>query len=418
LAAAEAADGADAAAADDDYEETPVCAVCQEAAGSDTTVLACSHQYHQVCIDEWLAQNDFCPVCRTPVLSVDASVGVASTLPPISRLRLSPQSFFYRPGSSPVNEAPILDSSIENEVQDDLLHLDWAVAMTPLPTEETPVQRTELANAEPARIDGVPANEVPLLTEETAPGVPAAPFPIGNEPGAVARAPASPLTIDREATEATDEPVAVARATAPPLTLGREATEATDEPVAVAVARATAQPLTIVREGTDEPVAVARVPASPLLGDEPGSASCLKRLRQPVRRPPGDVVAQAPLGNTGAPAGDRASLEVSEHSSVTAGPEVKRVCLVVDLCAEPAIEQDDTAGPAPAIAGPAPAIAGPAPAIFRPPQRQDEALLPPHSRPLTNVPNIVEDDLSGSGGSDMLQGFYFADEADALSELS
>jgi hypothetical protein len=214
-----------------------------------------------------------------------------------------------------------------------------------------------------------------------------------DEPVAVALAPAPPLTIDREATEATDKPaaVAVARAPAPPLTLGREATEATDEPAAVAVARATARPLTIGHEGMKLPVAVA--PALPSLGDAPGSAGRLKRLRQPVRQPPGIVVAQAPLGNTGAPAGDRASLEVSDHSSVIAAPKVKHVRLVVDT-------------------------AGPAPAVFRPPQRQDVALLPPHSRPLTNVPNVVEDDLSGSSSNDMLQVFYLANEGDALSELS
>jgi Ring finger domain len=78
LAAAEAADGADAAAAHDDYDETP-CAVCQEAVGSGATVLDCSHQYHQVCIDEWLAQNSFCPICRTPVRFDAASGGVVST---------------------------------------------------------------------------------------------------------------------------------------------------------------------------------------------------------------------------------------------------------------------------------------------------------------------------------------------------
>jgi hypothetical protein len=268
-----------------------------------------------------------------------------------------------------------------------LLHLWTSLLLTEVTDEPVAVAR---ATAPPLTIDreATEATDEPVAVARAS----APPLTLGreateatDEPVAVALAPAPPLTIDREVTEAMDEPaaVAVARAPAPPLTLGREATEATDEPAAVAVARATTQPLTIGHEGTELPVAVA--PASPSLGDAPGSAGRLKRLRQPVRQPPGIVVAQAPLGNNGAPAGDRASLEVSDHSSVIAAPEVKRVGLVVDL------EQDDAAGPAPAV--------------FRPPQCQDVALLPLHSCPLTNVPNVVEDDLSGSSSNDMLQVF-------------
>ncbi|KAJ8762710.1 hypothetical protein K2173_012202 [Erythroxylum novogranatense] len=51
----------------------PECAVCLEAfeEGNECLVIpACSHVYHKSCIDQWLANNRQCPLCRASVNGV------------------------------------------------------------------------------------------------------------------------------------------------------------------------------------------------------------------------------------------------------------------------------------------------------------------------------------------------------------
>lgn len=57
----------------------PRVAVCLESlhGGDDLKVAhACGHVFHLPCIDQWLAQRDFCPVCRCSVLCDDEAAQV------------------------------------------------------------------------------------------------------------------------------------------------------------------------------------------------------------------------------------------------------------------------------------------------------------------------------------------------------
>ncbi|KAH0448700.1 hypothetical protein IEQ34_022500 [Dendrobium chrysotoxum] len=44
------------------------CSICQEecADGDDIGALACEHWYHVVCIQQWLKQKNWCPICKSP----------------------------------------------------------------------------------------------------------------------------------------------------------------------------------------------------------------------------------------------------------------------------------------------------------------------------------------------------------------
>ncbi|XP_013857692.1 E3 ubiquitin-protein ligase RNF6 [Austrofundulus limnaeus] len=48
------------------------CSVCinEYAQGNKLRRLPCSHEFHIHCIDRWLSENNTCPICRQPVLSV------------------------------------------------------------------------------------------------------------------------------------------------------------------------------------------------------------------------------------------------------------------------------------------------------------------------------------------------------------
>jgi hypothetical protein len=54
-----------AAAAD----EAPSCAICigDFAAGDELRRLPCNHDFHTQCVDQWLAVNATCPLCRAPI---------------------------------------------------------------------------------------------------------------------------------------------------------------------------------------------------------------------------------------------------------------------------------------------------------------------------------------------------------------
>lgn len=44
------------------------CIVCQHNIDNEIVrELECCHSYHINCIDTWLSENDFCPMCRLPV---------------------------------------------------------------------------------------------------------------------------------------------------------------------------------------------------------------------------------------------------------------------------------------------------------------------------------------------------------------
>ena len=42
------------------------CAICYE--GGDLTALACDHEFHRLCIEEWVRRSPTCPICRKPVI--------------------------------------------------------------------------------------------------------------------------------------------------------------------------------------------------------------------------------------------------------------------------------------------------------------------------------------------------------------
>ncbi|KAI4331092.1 hypothetical protein MLD38_029315 [Melastoma candidum] len=68
------------------FEPTLVCTVCLSMfnAGERIRVLPdCKHSFHAECIDEWLALNPTCPVCRTRVVSI---LQKESRDPPVRRL--------------------------------------------------------------------------------------------------------------------------------------------------------------------------------------------------------------------------------------------------------------------------------------------------------------------------------------------
>jgi len=57
---------------DDDEEEEEGeenCTICMQefADGDSVRGLPCNHQFHQLCIDQWLNSNKTCPVCKEAV---------------------------------------------------------------------------------------------------------------------------------------------------------------------------------------------------------------------------------------------------------------------------------------------------------------------------------------------------------------
>ncbi|KAI0488749.1 hypothetical protein KFK09_028588 [Dendrobium nobile] len=52
----------------DCVEDGNRCSICQEecADGDDIAALACEHWYHVVCIQQWLKQKNWCPICKSP----------------------------------------------------------------------------------------------------------------------------------------------------------------------------------------------------------------------------------------------------------------------------------------------------------------------------------------------------------------
>ncbi|KAG8389161.1 hypothetical protein BUALT_Bualt02G0200300 [Buddleja alternifolia] len=56
---------------DDSFE---ICVVCQDDLCQENQMigmLRCSHNYHAMCIKQWLQEKNICPLCKTTALSVD-----------------------------------------------------------------------------------------------------------------------------------------------------------------------------------------------------------------------------------------------------------------------------------------------------------------------------------------------------------
>lgn len=50
-----------------DSDESYNCTICmEEITNSDIKRLNCNHKFHQNCINEWLLENNTCPICRAP----------------------------------------------------------------------------------------------------------------------------------------------------------------------------------------------------------------------------------------------------------------------------------------------------------------------------------------------------------------
>ena len=48
-------------------EDMQQCCICMDTNAGDVRTLPCMHVFHVRCIDEWLAQNGTCPICKTKV---------------------------------------------------------------------------------------------------------------------------------------------------------------------------------------------------------------------------------------------------------------------------------------------------------------------------------------------------------------
>ena len=62
----------------EEAEGVEACAICLSPRALDSnidTVLVCAHGFHQSCIQQWLADHDACPVCRTAVEGAGAGAG-------------------------------------------------------------------------------------------------------------------------------------------------------------------------------------------------------------------------------------------------------------------------------------------------------------------------------------------------------
>ena len=55
----------DEAVVEEILEEEDVCPVCLEKVEQDKEVLKCGHEFHQLCIEEWLRHQTSCPTCRS-----------------------------------------------------------------------------------------------------------------------------------------------------------------------------------------------------------------------------------------------------------------------------------------------------------------------------------------------------------------
>lgn len=47
------------------YVDALLCTEYEE--GEELRTLPCFHSYHKSCIDEWLARQKTCPVCKNPI---------------------------------------------------------------------------------------------------------------------------------------------------------------------------------------------------------------------------------------------------------------------------------------------------------------------------------------------------------------
>ena len=75
-------------------EDAQSCTVCMddysEAGGDEIRTLPCMHVFHKDCIDEWLARNSTCPICKHSVNTQDSDAAGAdsppshSTVPPLT----------------------------------------------------------------------------------------------------------------------------------------------------------------------------------------------------------------------------------------------------------------------------------------------------------------------------------------------
>jgi len=53
------------------------CSICQEEyiEGEEVGRMKCEHQYHVCCIQEWLKQKNWCPICKASAIPLDKDKG-------------------------------------------------------------------------------------------------------------------------------------------------------------------------------------------------------------------------------------------------------------------------------------------------------------------------------------------------------
>lgn len=52
------------------------CTICLQLIDTETNdcyFLVCAHKFHTGCIKEWLINNDYCPICKTPSFIADTN---------------------------------------------------------------------------------------------------------------------------------------------------------------------------------------------------------------------------------------------------------------------------------------------------------------------------------------------------------
>jgi hypothetical protein len=50
------------------------CVICLETDTNNFKLLICNHSFHTICLDIWLINHDTCPLCRTLVKYIDATI--------------------------------------------------------------------------------------------------------------------------------------------------------------------------------------------------------------------------------------------------------------------------------------------------------------------------------------------------------
>ena len=61
-----------------------LCSICLESLESDINVTVCAHKFHTDCLNEWIARNPSCPICRYNLNDISPSISESISIDDIS----------------------------------------------------------------------------------------------------------------------------------------------------------------------------------------------------------------------------------------------------------------------------------------------------------------------------------------------